>query len=124
MIALYLVYCIFLIIYCGFFLLITMASSHQIVETEYVYLIILVLSSCSFIATIFLLLKKLFIQRPFKSNIFIWLLVINILFFIYYSYGFLYENDEVDYVSYSPLLGLVLSILVLLSVRRNNKAAH
>ena len=123
MIALYLVYCIFLIIYCGFFLLITMASSHQIVDTEYVYLIILILSSCSFIATVFLLLKKLFTQRPFKSNIFIWLLVINILFFIYYSYGFLYGSDEVDYVSYSPLLGLALSILVLLSVKRNTKAA-
>lgn len=123
MIALYLIYCTFLIVYCGFFILITMASSHQFVSTEYIYLTVLGSSTCSFFATIIFIVKKLFVQQEVKGKTLQWLVAINILFFIYYSYSLLYQVSEVDYINYSPLLGVILSLLVLLSISFRKKSA-
>ncbi len=117
MIALYLIYCTFLIIFCGFFFLITIASSHQFVSMEYFYLMILSLSSLSFIITIFLILRRLFTQQTIKGKYLQWLVLVNIIFFVYYAYEFLYDNEDVIYISYSPLIGIVLSIIVFISFR-------
>lgn len=118
MIALYLIYCTFLIVFCGFFFLITMASSHQFVSMDNIYLMILGLSSLSFLITIFFILRRLFTQQTVKGKYLKWLVLVNIFFFVYYTYGFLYDNEDVDYISYSPLIGIVLSILVLISFKK------
>jgi len=121
MIVLYLAYCIFLIIFCGFFLLIALASSHYI-DSD--YLAVLIFSTCSFGLTIFLILKKLFTQLLVNTIFFRSLIVCNILAFIYYCYDLLYLNDEVVFSDYSPLLGIALSLLIFIFVKRKNKALN
>jgi hypothetical protein len=115
----YSVYCIFLLLFSSFFLLIALASSHHLDKS---YLFVLIFSTVSYVTTIIMLIRNLVLAK--RLNVWLYTILIfgNILAFIYYSYDLLYKSDDPELISYSPIIGIVLSILVFLFINRNNKA--
>lgn len=115
----YSVYCVFLLLFSAFFLLIAMASSHHLDKS---YLFVLIFSTVSFAATIFMFFTTLVSEKRLNIGIYRALIFCNILAFIFYSYDLLYKSDEPGVINYSPVVGIVLSILVSLFLNKNNKA--
>jgi hypothetical protein len=115
----YSIYCIFLFLFGAFFLLIALASSHHLDKS---YLFVLIFSTASFIATVFMLIRNLVSTKTINVWLYRGLIFCNILAFVYYSYDLLYKSDEPELINYSPIIGIALSILVFLFLNRNNKA--
>jgi hypothetical protein len=65
-------------------------------------------------------MKKYLTRRPINTIFLRGLIVCNILAFVYYCYDLLYLNIEKDFIDYSPLLGIALSVLVFVSIKRTS----
>jgi uncharacterized membrane protein HdeD (DUF308 family) len=115
----YLAYCIFLLLFGAFFMLIAMASSHHLDKS---YFFVLIFSTVSFLATVIILFKNFVSAKQLNIGLCRFFVFCNTLAFIYYSYDLLYKSDELELINYSPLVGVLSSILVFLFLNKSNKA--
>ena len=106
----YWAYCIFLLVFCSFWALLALASPHSL-DRPYMY--ILIGSSISFLATAIVIMIRLTSRLPINAWLAGFLISSNILAFGYYAFELIYKDDSSNVMKYSPVVGILFSILVL-----------